>query len=531
MRKISILDCTLRDGGFVNDWNFGMGSMKSIIGRLDKAGIDMVEIGFLDSRRQFDPNRSIQPDTTSFRPLMENVGLKNSMIFAMIDFGTCGIEAIEPRSATRIDGIRVIFKKKEYKEALQFCSLLKAKGYMISVNPVSVTSYSDDEMSGLLDDVNALEPYTISVVDTYGLMHKKQLVHYFELMDKKLKKSINIGYHSHNNFQLAYANCVELIEHVSERNLILDGSLYGMGKGAGNANSELLAMYLNRYGAAKYDANQLLEAIDVDIMKEYEKKYWGYSLMHYIAASNDCHPDFVKTLIAKKTLSVKSINEILPKIDAKIRLTFNKDLIEKMYEEYQNVKVDDAEAYEKFAVELKGRNILLLAPGGSIIRDKGRIDACIRDKKALVVAVNFVTDKYRPDVLFFGNAKRYSQFFDEVLKLAPPAKVVCTSNVSEANKSIDYLFNFNSLISKEEAVRDNPMLMMLKMLVKMKVENVMLAGFDGYTETNSENYYDDYMKYLYCADNVMLRNELIRSKVKELSAVIKMEFITPTAYL
>jgi 4-hydroxy 2-oxovalerate aldolase len=531
MRNIKILDCTLRDGGFVNDWNFGKGSIKSIIGRLDKAGVDIVETGFLDSRRKYDPDRSIQPDTGSFKAILENTDVKHAMMIAMIDFGTCGIEAIEQQGASCISGIRVIFKKKDCEAALKFCALLKEKGYKVFVNPVSTTGYSDDEMAGLLDEVNKLEPYGISIVDTYGLMHKKELLHYFRLMDSRLKPAINIGYHSHNNFQLSYANCIELLEIQSERGLILDGSLYGMGKGAGNANTELIAMHLNRYFGAHYDVNQLLEAIDVDIMKEYAKKYWGYSLMHFIAASNDCHPDFVKTLIEKKTLSVRSINEILQKLEHKTSLTFNKDLIEKMYEEYQNVEVDDTGGYIRLAKEFGDLPILIIAPGNSIVKHKEEIDKYIAGHKPLVISINFVTDMYKTDYVFFGNAKRYSQFYDEIYRTGADAKVICTSNVSESNKSIDFIFNFNSLVSREAPIRDNPMLMLLKILVKMKVKSAVLAGFDGYSGRSTDNYFNEYVKFLYCDDDVVLRNELIKNKVKEFKNEIDLGFLTPTAYL
>ncbi|MDO9334134.1 MAG: aldolase catalytic domain-containing protein [Dehalococcoidales bacterium] len=531
MRDIKILDCTLRDGGFVNDWNFGKGSMKSIIGRLDKAGVDIVEIGFLDSRRTYDPNRSIQPDTESLKTILENTDIKNAIIVAMIDFGTCGIELVEHQTTSCINGIRVIFKKKDCREALKFCSQLKEKGYKLFLQPVSVTGYSDDEMTDLLDEVNKLEPYGISIVDTYGLMHKKQLIHYFNLMDGKLEETISIGYHSHNNFQLSYANCVELIEMNSERSLILDASLYGMGKSAGNANTELIAMYLNRNFGSRYDVNQLLEAIDVDIMKEYAKKFWGYSLMHYIAASNDCHPDFVKTLIDKRTLSVWSINEILGKLEQKSRLTFNKELIEKMYEEYQNVVVDDAGEYIKLAKELGGGPILIIAPGNSIVKHKEEIDKYINERKPLVISTNFVTDKYKTDYVFFGNAKRYSQFYDEIYKDGASAKVICTSNVSESNKFIDFTFNFNSLISREEPIRDNPMLMLLKILVKINVKSAALAGFDGYSYRNADNYFEEYIKFLYCSDDVILRNNIIKNKVKDLKNEIELRFVTPSAYV
>jgi 4-hydroxy 2-oxovalerate aldolase len=212
MRSIKILDCTLRDGGYVNDWNFGMGSIKSIISRLDNAGIDIIEIGFLDSRRKYDENRSIVPDTDSLKPIFEDLGVVNAMTLSMIDFGTCGLEFVKDKKDTPIDGIRVIFKKKDSIAAIDFCMELKKKGYKIFLQPVSVTTYSDDEMRELIKIVNKVEPFGIYIVDTYGLMHKKDMLHYFSIMDENLQKDIYIGYHAHNNFQLAYANCTELME-------------------------------------------------------------------------------------------------------------------------------------------------------------------------------------------------------------------------------------------------------------------------------------------------------------------------------
>ena len=111
MRNLYLLDCTLRDGGYVNDWEFGAGSIKSIFSRLDSAGVDSIEIGFIDDRRSYDPNRSIYPDTKSVEPIFEGMKKPNALVCAMIDYGTCKIENIAPKCESHIDGIRVIFKK------------------------------------------------------------------------------------------------------------------------------------------------------------------------------------------------------------------------------------------------------------------------------------------------------------------------------------------------------------------------------------------------------------------------------------
>ena len=157
--------------------------------------------------------------------------------------------------------------------AIAFCHEVKKLGYQVFAQAVSITSYSDEELKVLIDLVNELEPYAFSLVDTYGLLHKGQLMHYFELADQWLKESIGLGYHSHNNFQLAYANCIELIQHPIKRTLVVDGSLYGMGKNAGNAPTELLATYLKDNCQKNYHINQLLEAIDVTILEILSRHY------------------------------------------------------------------------------------------------------------------------------------------------------------------------------------------------------------------------------------------------------------------
>ena len=107
MSKIKLLDCTLRDGGYVNDWKFGHDNIESIFERLVDAGVDVIEIGFLDDRRPFDIDRSIMPDTDSVEKIYGNLDRKQAQIVGMIDYGTCDISNIKPCSESYIDGIRV----------------------------------------------------------------------------------------------------------------------------------------------------------------------------------------------------------------------------------------------------------------------------------------------------------------------------------------------------------------------------------------------------------------------------------------
>ena len=530
MTKQLLLDCTLRDGGFVNDWNFGFGSIKSIISRLDHAGVDIIEIGFIDQRRGYDRNRSIFPDSDSALPLFEGY-VPESLVVAMIDYGTCGIDRITDRKFSCLDGIRVIFKKSKQDEALSFLSDLKDKGYKIFANPVSVTEYSYSEIGKLTEKINRIEPYSVSVVDTYGLMHSKELIGYFNAFDANLNDDIILGYHAHNNFQMAYANSILLLSKETKRTISVDASLYGMGKSAGNTCTELLAMYMNEFCGRNYNISQIHEAIDVDILKEFNKKQWGYNYEYYISALNDCHPDYVKYLLDKKTLSVKSVNEILSRISEEEKLYFNINLIEELYCEHQHVYCDDKLAISELKRLFAAKEMLLLGPGKSIHENNDVIEMFIRDSRPIVISINFFNSLFHIDYVFMGNAKRYSQFFHEIHNKEHSARLICTSNITEVGEDIDFLLNYSGLLADDEVIRDNPLIMFLKLLKKTGMTKIHMAGFDGYSHSVADNYYDDYIRFLYCDDNVLLRNEAIKKELKEFSGSMEIVSLTPTKYM
>ena len=141
MRHIQLLDCTLRDGGYINDWEFGHNKLVSLFERIAQSGVEIIEVGFIDEKRPFDINRSIFPDTKSVRKIFGPVIEKYSdavMTVGMIDYGTCDISNIEDCEDSVLDGIRVIFKKHLMADAMQYCQELKAKGYKVCAQLVAV---------------------------------------------------------------------------------------------------------------------------------------------------------------------------------------------------------------------------------------------------------------------------------------------------------------------------------------------------------------------------------------------------------
>ncbi|MCR5798927.1 MAG: aldolase catalytic domain-containing protein [Lachnospiraceae bacterium] len=529
MRNIELLDCTLRDGGYVNDWEFGQDNIVTLFERLVSSEVDFIEIGFMDDRREFDVNRSITPGTEGMNRLYGHLDKGKSQVVGMIDYGTCDISLIQPQSETVMDGIRVIFKKAKMHEAVAYMKQIKALGYKVFTQAVSITSYNDGELAELIDLVNDLDPYAFSLVDTYGLLHKEQLMHYYNFANEHLNIDIRLGYHAHNNFQLAFANCVELIESaVGDRNLLVDGTLYGMGKSAGNAPIELLANYMNTHLDKRYHVNQMLEAIDVTIMDIYHKIPWGYNLKFFVSASNDCHPNYVTYLMDKKKLSMSSINHILAKLEGEKKLLYDQDYIESLYVQYQNRECDDTVDFAELKKVLAGNDILLLGPGKRIYSQKDRVDTYIGEHKPIIISINFIPEEYDVKYAFLSNAKRYVAQATKISK--KDVKLIATSNVTKAEGAFDYIFSYSKLLDEEALIVDNPMIMLIKLLNDMDVKQVALAGFDGYEKTALPNYINANMEHTFSKELAMEINADVKKSMSKIKLNMPVIYVTESLY-
>ena len=196
---------------------------------------------------------------------------------------------------------------------------------------------------------NELDPYAFYIVDSFGMMKYKELIRLFYLVEHNLKKNIIIGFHSHNNMQLAYSNAQNLVNIPTDRELIIDASVYGMGRGAGNLNTELFVEYLNENVNGQYTLKPLLTIIDQILSLFYQQNYWGYSLPNYLSAKHNIHPNYASYLDAKKTLTVENMDEIFSMMDKSKQFNYDKLYIEELYIKY----METGRVQEKHLTELK----------------------------------------------------------------------------------------------------------------------------------------------------------------------------------
>lgn len=529
-KNVKMLDCTLRDGGYINDWEFGHGVIVGMYKRLDEAGVDYIEIGFLDDRRNFDINRTIIPNTESINKIFGSIEKKNAIPVAMIDFGTCSLDSIGPADETFIEGIRVIFKKEKIDQALPFCKAIKEKGYKLFIQAISITAYSDIEMLEYVQKINEIKPYAFSIVDTYGLLDDKSLTRYFRLIDNNLDPEIKMGYHDHNNFQLAYSNTCKFLAFDTDRELVGDSSVYGMGKSAGNCATELLAMHLNDYYHKHYKLSDIMECVDSYMMPIYQKKYWGYKYDFYISAMHKVHPNYVSDLLRKKTLSISSINEILSSIPEGKKLLYDSELSKELYLRYQKHSINDEKVYEsEFVKKLKDSNVLLLGPGQTIVTESEKIKK-LKDNDTIIISVNFYADNCPADFVFLSNSKRYTKLADMRPDDSKEKKIgyIFTSNITPVDLKPDYILNYESLLAKDTDFADNALLLVLNFLIKAGVKKASLAGFDGYKQKENNYFRKGYEVSV--PDNMSERNAHISKMLSKLNKQISLSFITPTLY-
>lgn len=525
--QILLLDCTLRDGGYVNNFNFGEPVIKDIVSKLGESSIDIIECGFLKSDIH-DPDISLYGNIEQIIPYISEKR-KNSIYVAMVAYGDISIDEISPVNHKSIDGIRITFHQEEISEAFDFAVKLKEKGYKVFMQPVGSTFYSDRELLDLIDQVNLLEPFAFYIVDTLGLLYKNELLRLFYIIDNNLNKDIRIGFHSHNNLQLSFSNAQELLILNVKRDLIIDVSIYGMGRGAGNLSTELMVKYINDNIHNKYDLLPILEIFDCYIENIFKDYGWGYSIPYFLSASVQCHPNYVTHLLDKDSISLKEISTILNQIAPEKSILYDRNYIETLYQDHLKNSVDDIHTVEMLSQRLKGKKVLILGGGDTVISEKSKIQNYISEQNPIIISINRIPEGLPYHYVFISNIKKYSQLKPKLISEKISDKCVITSNIKDET-GVKYIVNYASYLNASNAVSDNAGLMLISLLKKIGVTQIAMAGFDGFVpaeiwenKKSQENFATKY--YL-----EILKTKEIQDQLNKFDSTLLIEHITTSEY-
>ena len=524
MKELFILDCTLRDGGYVNDNNFGYDNIVKIIQALNKSKVDIIECGYIkDDKSSY--SRDVT-EYTSFENFEEEQGdnlIAKKKYTLMLLGEKYQIEHL-PKSKSKNNMIRMTFHKHNVKKAIEYSKIIKEKGYKLFVQPTVTKGYSDDELILFIKEINKIKPECVSIVDTFGEMREKDVIRLINIYDKYLDKDILVGFHAHNNLQLAFSNAITFIKKmIKKRSIIVDTSIFGMGRGAGNLPTELMLSFLNENYGKKYDVEPLLKIVDSVLSKIKEKNNWGYSLEYYLSAIHSIHPSYVINFMNRKTLNTHDINKLLSSISHDKKSEYSAAHADEIYNSFNNNHIKDDSSYEKLKKIIGNKKVLLIGPGPSIIKYKNKIEELMRSKDVISITINNKI-LFKTDYIFISNKNRYENIvFDD------KDNVIITSNIKNKSSN-EIIFDYQKSLSKEVDISDNSLLVFLNILSKI-TNNVILAGFDGYSTNKDNNFYDDSIEFVLDKNYVMNLNSFIKKNIKEYKNKMNIETITPSMYL
>lgn len=478
MRHVKLLDCTLRDGAYLIDKEFGENNIRGIIEGLVKARIDSIEIGFFQDDG-FGEGKTVYKNSEEASQFIPK-DKQGCMFTVLADYSRYSMENLDECREDSIDAVRECFFKHERFEALRVCRVIKQKGYKLFVQPVDILGYTDIELIELIQQVNEIEPYCFSIVDTFGSMYREDLHRVFEIIDHNLISTCKIGFHSHNNMQLSNALSQEFIHMTyGRRETVVDGTVSGMGRGAGNTPTELIAQYMVSQLGYNYDMDALLDLIDNYMDNIKVRCSWGYSTHYFVAGCYNAHVNNIKYLAKKNSIRSKDIRYILNKIGEVSRKRYDYELLEKTYLECIMSEVDDSRTMAFLSEMLTGKDVLLLLPGNSVTVEQGKIIEFKNRKNPIVISINFIHKEISSDYVYLSNTRRYNNL-EKDSDFRSYKKIIASNIRQQAQDEKEYIISFNRLIKCGWEHMDNSAVMVIRLLDMFDVKSISIAGFDGY---------------------------------------------------
>lgn len=280
-----IVDCTIRDGGLVNNWDFSVEFVQDLYNSLNEAGVEYMEIGYKNSPRLLKGSEDAGPWRFLNDDFLRKVipEKKRTKLSALVDVGRVDESDILPRSESLLDLIRVACYARDTAKAIELATLFHERGYETTINIMALSNVMDNELTEALEMIGDSPIDVVYIVDSYGSLDPDDIRYLVEKFRRGLKNK-RLGVHTHNNMQLALANTLAAAEMGVE---LLDASVYGMGRAAGNCHTELL---LAKLAKPEYNLRPLLGVIERHMVDLRQREEWGYLIPYMVTGVLDEHP-------------------------------------------------------------------------------------------------------------------------------------------------------------------------------------------------------------------------------------------------
>lgn len=506
--KFEILDCSIRDGGYLNNWNFDKKMVKDICRNVSKTGVDIIEIGYRNlPKGNMGIWYSVTEELVDY--LFKDIsGIKAAL---MIDCAkSSGLSDIPDSRNSLVKMYRVACHKDKVIEAIRLSEGIKEKGYIVSIQLMGIGGYTAKDFSSTANHISKSGIDYVYFADSYGSLFPQDIKRYTEQLKAANKK---IGFHAHNSLELAFANTLEAINNGVS---IVDGTIFGIGRGAGNLPLEVLIIYLERtLNNRKYNSLPILDIIDRYFTDLKSKLNWGYSLPYMLSGILEVHPDYAKHLVDYHEYKVDDIVRVLEVVKDLGHIGFNKDAIDKVVNsgfvspvgESNDCEEDDSEIEQvliKHSVAYKDRHIdkdfLILANGPTLKEHREDIVEFIRRYNPIVMGANYLGGLFKPHYHAFSNKKRFINYVDSI---DPDSRLLISSSFEDdfikeyTDRDYECLVHLNRISGnfriKDGIINSNcrtVSILLTAAAIVMGAKRIFIAGMDGYkTKENflSEN--------------------------------------------
>lgn len=511
-----ILDCTIRDGGYVNNWRFDKKMVREVYRALSKSGMDYVELGFRGTEKNFDPKvYGLWRFSTEENLREVTEGIEGARIAIMGDYGKIAVEDFDDRKNSIIDLVRIAVNRDKVFGAIDLLGKIKSKGYLTSLQAMGFTSYTDNEKVNLKSALKNSDIDYFYIADSYGSIFPNEIPSLFEpFLDLKPMK---IGFHPHNSLQMAFANTLEAIKIGAD---IVDSSIFGMGRGSGNLPTEILIAYLQKGENKRYNVIPVLNCIErffVDINKEMP---WGYELPYLISGMFRCHPYYASELVKRREYSIEDIWKTLETIEELKPIGFDLRILEnliqhgfvgpvmfnndkkKEQDEALNVSIGGRKEHVPYINRHKGKDFLILANGPTLKEYQPQIRSFINKHEPIILGANYLADLFIPHYHAFNNKKRFTMYADSVHK---QSKLLVGENIPNVlikeylDRDFETLY-FDDVLEADFGIQNGRILcncrtisvLLLGVAIVMGARRLFVAGMDGYLSKNSATlFYDE----------------------------------------
>ena len=290
--KIKVLDCTIRDGGLINNHLFDHRFVREVYKAISAAGVDYMEIGYKNSKEFFSAKEYGAwkfCDDDEISRIIEGIE-SQTKLSVMVDIGRVNVDDVKPRSESPIHMIRVAAYVKDIDKAIAMVNHFDEKGYETTINIMAISRDQGVELDEALQQIEEESKVNVVyIVDSFGALYQEPVEHLVKKF-RNILKTREVGFHGHNNQQLAFSNTIEAIIHDAN---YLDCTIYGIGRAAGNCPLELLMGFLKN---PKFDIRPILDVISKEFIPLREQIEWGYIIPYAISGIMNEHPRMAMAL-------------------------------------------------------------------------------------------------------------------------------------------------------------------------------------------------------------------------------------------